>query len=131
MKKCFLFATLLFVISGCASRPKLYPNGTYKAKGEKIAESDIDKCMDDSEVYLKSGKGKQIAKSGGFGAVVGGAMGAVGGIFTGNPMRGAAEGAAIGGAGGAAAGAMTPDQLKHQYVNQCLAEKGYQVLGWD
>ncbi len=132
MKKLMALVILagLFLF-GCASRPKLYPNATLKQNGKTKAEQDVDKCMADSEEYLESSKGKQVAKGAGFGAVVGGAVGAVGGIFTGNPMRGAAQGAAMGGAGGAAAGAMTPDQIKRNYVNQCLGEKGYQVLGWD
>jgi ADP-ribosylglycohydrolase len=58
-------------------------------------------------------------------------MGAVSGIFSGNIARGALMGSAIGGAGGAAAGALSPDEIKRRYVNTCLNEKGYQVLGWD
>jgi hypothetical protein len=33
--------------------------------------------------------------------------------------------------GAGAAGALSPDQVKHRFVNQCLADKGYQVIGWD
>lgn len=33
--------------------------------------------------------------------------------------------------GGGAAEAISPDQFKKNYVNQCLAEKGYHVLGWN
>lgn len=121
---------LIVAITGCASKPKLYPNSTYKSDPEK-AKVSIDQCMADSETYLESSKGKQVTKGAGAGAIIGGAMGAVSGIFTGNIVRGATQGAAIGGAGGAAGGAISPDQLKRNYVNQCLGEKGYQVLGWD
>lgn len=122
---------LLLAISSCASRPKLYPNATLKSKGKALAESDINLCMKDADDYLESSEGKKIAKSAGFGAVVGGAVGAVAGAFTGNISRGAAQGAAMGGVGGGAAGAMSPDELKHRYVNRCLADKGYDVIGWD
>jgi hypothetical protein len=66
--------------------------------GKEVAKKDIDQCIADADEYLKSSKGKNIAK-----------------------------GAACGGA----AGALSPDQVKHRFVNQCLADKGYQVLGWD
>jgi hypothetical protein len=58
-------------------------------------------------------------------------MGAVGGLFTGNVGGGLVRGGAIGAAGGGAAGALSPDQVKQRFVNQCLTEKGYQVIGWD
>lgn len=125
---------LIFIsslISSCASRPKLYPNETMKRKGKEASDADVNLCMKDADAYLESDTGKKMVKSGGFGAVVGGAMGAVAGAFSGNIARGAAQGAAMGGAGGAAAGAMSPDELKHRYVNRCLADKGYEVLGWD
>lgn len=126
-----LLTLLLFTLSSCASRPKLYPNETLKAKGKEASETDIDMCMKDAETYLDSSEGKKIVKSAGFGAAVGGAMGAVAGAFYGDISGGAARGAAIGGTGGAVSGSLTPDQLKHRYVNQCLADKGYNVIGWD
>lgn len=119
------------ILTGCASRPKLYPDATLRARGKTAAESDINQCLSDAEIYLESSEGKKIAKSAGFGAVVGGAVGAVAGVFSGDIARGAAQGAAMGGVGGGAAGAMSPDELKHRYVNQCLSDKGYRVLGWD
>ena len=121
----------LLLLSSCASRPKLYPNDTLKAKGKVASEADIDQCIKDADIYLESSEGKKLAKGAGFGAVIGGTIGAVGGLFTGNVARGAAEGAAMGGAGGAVGASLTPDQLKHRYVNQCLADKGYNVIGWD
>ena len=133
MKKIKLISLtlLLLTFGSCASRPKLYPNDTLKAKGKVASEADIDQCIKDADTYLESSEGKKLAKGAGFGSVLGGAMGAVSGIFTGNIIRGAAEGAAIGGVGGAVGASMTPDQLKHRYVNQCLADKGYNVIGWD
>lgn len=127
MKLTFL---LLFLVA-CASKPQLYPNQKLKSVGKEAAQKDIDKCIADADAYLESSKGKQVAKGAGAGAAIGAAMGAVGGMFTGNMGRGLVRGGAIGAAGGGAAGAVSPDQLKRRYVNQCLAEKGYQVLGWD
>lgn len=125
------YLVLLLLVVSCASKPQLYPNQKFKSAGKEVAKKDIDQCMADSEAYLKSSKGKQVAKGAGAGAAIGAAMGAVGGMFTGNMGRGAVRGGAIGAAGGGAAGAISPDELKRRYVNQCLGEKGYQVIGWD
>ena len=122
---------MIAALGSCASKPVLYPDENLKSRGKAAAEADINQCISDADKYLESSAGKKIAKSAGFGAVVGGAVGAVAGVFTGNIARGAAQGAAMGGVGGAAAGAMSPDQIKHRYVNKCLADKGYQVIGWD
>jgi outer membrane lipoprotein SlyB len=130
MNKVLIIAILL-TVSACASKPKLYPNDKLKNVGKEAAQKDIDQCMADSEAYLESSKGKQIAKGAGAGAAIGAAMGAVGGLFTGNLGGGLLRGGAVGAAGGSAAGAITPDQLKRRYVNQCLGEKGYHVLGWN
>jgi hypothetical protein len=131
IKNMILFTILSFTLASCASRPKLYPNEALKAKGKEASEADIDQCLKDADTYLDSSEGKKIIKSAGFGAAVGGAMGAVAGAFYGDIGGGAARGAAIGGTGGAVTGSLTPDQLKHRYVNQCLADKGYNVIGWN
>jgi uncharacterized membrane protein len=130
MFRVFLVSMVLVLVS-CASRPKLYPNEKLKSVGKERAQKDTEKCIADADAYLESSKGKKVAKSAGAGAVIGGAMGAVSGMFTGNIGSGLLRGGAIGAAGGGAAGALSPDQIKRRYVNQCLAEKGYQVLGWD
>jgi outer membrane lipoprotein SlyB len=128
--KYFLIASLI-IISSCASRPKLYPNQKFKSVGKEAAKKDVDKCIAEADDYLESSKGKKVAKGAGAGAAIGAAMGAVGGMFTGNMGSGLVRGGAIGAAGGGTAGALSPDQMKQRYVNQCLADKGYRVLGWD
>lgn len=127
----FLSIFILIFLVSCSSRPKLYPNEKLKSVGKAASQKDIDKCIADAEAYLESSKGKQVAKGAGAGAVIGGAMGAVSGMFTGNFGRGLMRGGAIGAAGGGAVGALSPDEIKRRYVNTCLAEKGYHVIGWD
>ena len=127
----FLMVLTIFIFTSCASRPQLYPNQKLKTVGKEKAQEDTDKCIAEADEYLKSSKGKNIAKGAGAGAAVGAAMGAVAGMFTGNVGSGLVRGGAIGAAGGGTAGALTPDQMKRRYVNQCLADKGYRVLGWD
>lgn len=127
----YLILGLVLFISACSSKPVLYPNRKFESVGETKAEADIKLCMDKADKFLKSPKAKKMLKSGGAGALLGGVVGGVAGIFSGDVAGSAAQGAAMGGAGGAVAGALSPDELKHKYVNQCLAKKGYQVLGWD
>jgi hypothetical protein len=121
---------LLLLLVGCASKPVLYPNQTFKSRGEDQARADTKLCMDDADRFLKSEKGKAILKDAGRGSIVGGAIGIVTGIFSGDMVGSLGRGAAIGAAAGGAASAVSPDQLKQAYVNRCLAEKGYEVMGW-
>jgi hypothetical protein len=130
MTKIVLLGLSLMFVS-CASKPTLYPNDKLKSVGKAEAKKDTDQCLADAEKYLDSSEGKIIAKGAGAGAIIGGAIGAVGGLFTGNIGGGLARGSAMGAAGGGAAGAISPDELKQRYVNQCLSDKGYQVIGWD
>lgn len=129
----FIISFLLFLtLVSCASRPKLYPNDKLKTVGKEAAKTDVDLCIAEADEYLESSTGKQALKGAGTGAAIGAAFGAATSlIFGGNPLRGAARSGAVGGAVGGTAGALTPDQIKQRYVNQCLADKGYQVLGWD
>lgn len=131
MNKLMLILIQVVILTACASRPVLYPNEKYKSVGKDGAVIDIDKCMDDGDKFIQSSKGKQILKSAGEGAFVGGLMGAVFGLITGDFVKTAATGAAVGGVGGAAGGAITPNKLKRRYTNMCLQKKGYQILGWD
>lgn len=129
MKLLIIF--LIFSAVSCSSNPKLYPNEKYKSVGKEVAQTDIDQCKEEAENFLESGKGKQIAKSAGKGAAITGAMGAALGLITGDILQSAATGAAMGAAGGAASGALSPDEIRMRYVNECLSQKGYRVLGWD
>jgi hypothetical protein len=131
LEKMMKLIFILLVLISCASRPILYPNKKLKMVGKDHSKKDIDQCVSDANKFLESSKGKQIAKGAGAGAVIGAAMGGVAGVFSGNLGRGMVRGGAIGAAGGGAAGALAPDQIKQRYVNQCLTDKGYQVIGWD
>ena len=109
----------------------LYPNSTLKSVGNGQAGLDIDACMQDADEYLESPKAKKILSSAGGGAVLGGAIGAVTGLLTGDLGGSLGRGAAIGATAGGVGQAISPDQLKRSYVNRCLADKGYQVMGWE
>lgn len=122
---------VLLALGACASKPKLYPNEKLKEVGKEAAQKDIDKCIADADAYLESSEGKKIAKSAGAGAAIGATIGAIGGALTGDFGGSLVRGAAVGTGAGAVGGALSPDELKQRYVNQCLADQGYRVLGWD
>ena len=138
MKK---YAIVIFLISiailssACAKkRPVLYPNATYHSAGPSMAQSDIDDCIQMAADYgHETDQGKKVAGSTAKGAAVGAAVGGAVGLVTGRPGRGLAAGAAGGGAGGLARGAMNsgdPDEIERRFVEQCLQDKGYKVIGW-
>ena len=131
----FLLVSTAVLMSACAKkRPVLYPNATYQSAGPTVAQSDIDDCIQMAADYgHATDRGKNVAGSTVTGAAVGAAVGGAVGLVTGRPGRGLAAGAAGGGAGGMARGAIksgTPDEIERRFVEQCLRDKGYQVVGW-
>jgi len=123
-------------LAGCArtQSPVLYPNAKLQQVGKEQAEQDIEACRTLADDWVQSTAGKDIAKGTAVGAAGGAAVGAVAGAVSG---RGAGTGAAVGAATGATAGAVhgaakqtEPSPVYKQYVNRCLKERGYEVLGW-
>jgi hypothetical protein len=126
----FLFVAVLALASGCAASPQLYPNEKLKSVGRDAADKDIEACEKLADDYMTSGKGKEIASGAGRGAAVGAVTGGVFGIFSHNILGGAVVGGAVGGAAGGAGAAVSPDQVKRNFINHCLEERGYKVMGW-
>lgn len=120
LKKTFI-SLLLIGAASCAShsRPTLYPNEVLKQKGSLVAEADINQCMHDADVYLNSPEGKKVAKGGSYGTAIGTSIGL---------GSGGGVGFGVGVGGGNRISGL---DVKKEFVNQCLAEKGYQVLAWD
>jgi outer membrane lipoprotein SlyB len=116
-----------------AKRPVLYPNERLKAVGTAAAQQDIDDCLQRAAAGLKSSPEGKIAGSTAVGAAAGAAVGAAVGAVAGHAGRGAAMGAAGGGTGGLLRGLFRSRDLdpeQRRLVEQCLREKGYQVIGW-
>lgn len=140
MKSTVAILTLLtaLALAGCAStkKPVLYPNSHLNNVGQQQANADIEACMRAAEASgADSGKSEELAKNTAKAGAVGGATGAVVGAISSNTSTG--RGAAIGGAGAATAtlvrgafDASEPTQIYSRFVEMCLRDKGYQVLGW-
>jgi hypothetical protein len=127
--------SVAIALAACASsqRPVLYPNAHLKNIGDVNAQRDIDQCMQMASDSGVSSSGNQVAKRGAEGAAVGAAAGGVGtAIHGGSVGGGAAAGAAIGAAAGAVHGAFHNDTnpTYRNFVQRCLRERGYDVIGW-
>ena len=116
-------------------RPQLYPNAHYRSVGVETAEHDAAQCMAQADYGAPR---RNTAKDGAVntlgGAAGGAALGAIGGAIAGNAGTGAAAGAAVGAAAGhgkTAYDARKPSESYQGYVEACLREKGYDVIGWE
>ncbi|MDI6853692.1 MAG: hypothetical protein QME75_08845 [Deltaproteobacteria bacterium] len=131
----FLAGGLLISSLGCAAnrRPVLYPNEHLQAVGDEAARRDIEDCLRQSAQVARNDKVARAAGSTALGAAGGAAVGAATGAF----WDTAASGAAGGAAGGATSGllyalfrARDLDPVEAAFVEECLRQKGYRVIGW-
>lgn len=132
----FVFGTVATLLLGCAGvrQPVLYPNAHVQQVGKAQADRDVADCRELASQYVQSGAGKEIAKDTAVGGAGGAAVGAVAGAVGGG---GAGRGAAIGAATGATAGVVhgmvrgaEPSPIYKNFVDRCLRERGYKVIGW-
>lgn len=132
MRTALLLAAAL--LCACAGpRPVLYPNEKLTTAPKEAVKADVDDCQAKAKIYVKSQKGRLVARRTGGGAFFGAFIGMVAGAFTGNYTRAVTEGAAMGAAAGMAHGAIeanSPDGVHRRFVDICLSEKGYQPIGW-
>lgn len=137
----FCLGAFVFALPGCAGpKPIFYPNAKLQSTGEEGAEQDVAACREIAENAGAEEGPNQAGRAAGstaMGAGAGAAGGAVGGAISG----GVGLGAAIGAASGAVWGLFSwlfgwlfhsspPSQAYVNVVNRCLAEKGYEVAGW-
>ncbi len=115
-------------------RPQLYPNAHYQRVGVEAAQSDINDCLyraDQAAPQDSVAKDAAVNTLGG--AAAGAALGAIGGAIAGDAGKGAAAGAAIGGTAGAGKtiyDTSKPQETYKGYVEACLRDRGYEVIGW-
>lgn len=150
MKQIFSASAVLLsaiILAGCAAtgasspsaRPVFYPNPTLNRVGNAQAQQDADQCMASasSAGLTPEEKDNAVARGAAKGAAVGGVAAAVGALVTGRNtervLERGATGAAVGGSAGAVAGAFhnKPSATFRQYVQQCLRDKGYNIIGWN
>ncbi len=117
-----------------AQRPVLYPNARLQEAGAAAAQQDIDDCLQKAATAgYTSNAGGKAAGSTAVGAAAGAAVGAAAGAALGRAGTGAAMGAAGGGTGGLIRGlfgSRNLDPVQRRFVDKCLKDKGYEVIGW-
>jgi len=119
-KKVFCFFFICSILESCAShsRPNLYPNDVLKERGPVKAQEDIDQCLREADAYFMTPEGKKVARGGISSTSVGVGVGfGTGGVGVG---AGVGSGKVVSGT-----------DVKRGFVNQCLENKGYQVLVWE
>jgi outer membrane lipoprotein SlyB len=143
----FLALAVAIALSGCAAtgpnspsaRPVLYPNAALNRVGDAQARAEADACMARASQsgLTPDQKTNEVGRRAGEGAATAGVASAVGAIVTGrgaDVLRAGAVGAAVGGSAGAVQGAFHNDKVNpvyRQYVQRCLSEKGFDVIGWN
>jgi hypothetical protein len=133
-------ALLAVTAVACATpRPILYPNQQYREVGEQQMERDVEECITLAKEFdaspprqTQEGVGGDVVE----GATVGAATGAAVGAVVGNVGRGAGAGAAGGAARSLVRGIFrgpedeSPYTAFHSFVERCLEDRGYEVVGW-
>jgi len=136
-----LYLCLVLWLTACSTpRPVLYPNSTYTAVGEEVAVREIDECIALAEDFqanppsqIEDGTAGDVAAAGAIGA----ASGAAGGAVVGHAGRGAGVGAAAAGAGTLMRNILRGRRQQpaytayHAFVERCLDDRGYEVVGWN
>ena len=143
MKNCFAIVAVTLLgglLTGCATpvaKPAFYPNAHYQRMGAAQAQADAHACADlANQSDVDAINKMDVARVGAAGAAGVATVGAVGSVLKGNKpnVKNIAAGAVALGAGGAAATAagqsVGGSNLYRQFVQQCLTERGYQVIGW-
>lgn len=139
-------AAAVLVLAGCATpagqpggpKPVFYPNAKLNQVGQAQAQADSSACMDQAEAAGVNPEGQAQTSTGAArGAAVGATAAAVSGLLFGRNASdiagGAARGAVVGGATGAVAGSFrgpNVNPLFRNFVDRCLRERGYEVIGW-
>jgi outer membrane lipoprotein SlyB len=134
---------ILALLPACASssgrgwqnkRPQLYPNAHYREVGPETAQYDVAQCMSQADYGApQRDTTKDAAVNTVGGAAGGAALGAIAGAISGNAGTGAATGAAVGataGVGKTIYDSRKPSESYQGYVEACLRERGYEVIGW-
>ena len=141
-------ALLGFVLAGCAghaadsasSRPVLYPNATLNRVGDAQGRMEVNACMARAQAsgLSPAQNTNEAGRRAGEGAATAGVASIVGALITGRGgegvLRAGAAGAAIGGSAGAVSGAFhndRPNGIYRNFVQRCLGDKGFEVIGWN
>ncbi|MDX2504354.1 MAG: hypothetical protein QNL62_07750 [Gammaproteobacteria bacterium] len=128
---------LAIILLGCATsppKPILYPNAHFNQVGQQVANQDIASCraMAHSSGVNEKKEG-EIGRNAAGGAAIGGAAAGAWGLVYGDALNRAAAGALAGAAAGTTRGAIKSSETSpvfKNFVQKCLRDRGYEVIGW-
>jgi hypothetical protein len=117
----------------------IYSAATPTPATQAQQQAATDDCMGRAQAQglTPDEKNNETGRRAAQGAATAGVAAAVGALVTGRNtdgvIRAGAVGAAVGGSAGAVSGAMSerPNATYRNYVHKCLADKGFQVIGWN
>ncbi|MEZ7196983.1 hypothetical protein [Pseudodesulfovibrio karagichevae] len=135
-----LYILMLFLagclLAGCGpKRPVLYPNAHLDEVGMQVVQVDIDDCIMKAEAAGANATDTgaavgNVARSGAIGTAAGAVFGAIMGNNVGRAAAATGGAAAAGSAVNEGFKSGDPTTIHKNFVDRCLREKGYDVIGW-
>ncbi|HEB96327.1 MAG TPA: hypothetical protein ENI96_07840 [Sedimenticola thiotaurini] len=126
---------LLGACSGSPKRPVFYPNAHSRSVDRAQMDRDIDLCMAQArDAGVQQNKDGEVGRKAVGGAAIGGVSAGAWGLVRGDAGERALAGALAGAAGGGVAGALDSTRLNptfKRFVERCLRDRGYEVIGWE
>jgi outer membrane lipoprotein SlyB len=139
-------ASVAVLLSACATgahspaaKPVFYPNAKLNHVGQAAAQAEAEACMGMARQagLTAEDNNNSVATGAARGAATAGVAAAVGTLVSGRNLdtsiRNAAGGAVVGAAAGATNGAFQDraNPTYRHFVQRCLSEKGFDVIGWN
>lgn len=132
---------LLFLsVTACTApskKPVMYPNAKSTTVGQAQMARDVEDCMALARQYgVSDTRQNNVGRDTATGALIGGASAGAWGLVRGDAADRALAGAAAGAAAGATRGVIRASENKpnptfQRFVQRCLRERGYEVIGWE
>lgn len=140
LRRLLWLSVVTLLLTACSSGPKrpvFYPNAHLQNVGQAQAKRDADRCMALADNYgVSRTKDGQVGRRAAEAGIIGGAASGAWGVIRDKDDVGerAAAGAAAGAVTGATRGAFKSTELSptfKRFVDRCLRERGYDVIGWE
>lgn len=130
--------TLLFITSCTSYKPVFDQNNKFISVGKERANKDFLECKRKADIYLEDYKAQRAWNESRRNLVKGGILGGFFGFLTGKNLKYTITGASVGALMGGIYGGLSvigedkvnPDQIKKNYITNCLNNQQYQILGW-
>lgn len=130
--------SLIFVMSCTSYKPIFDQNNKFISVGKAQANNDFLECKRKADIYLEDYKTQRAWNESRRSLVKGGILGGFFGFLTGKNLKYTLSGASFGALMGGIYGGLSvmgedkinPDQIKKNYIANCLNNQQYQILGW-